>query len=533
VIVGIPWRWAALVLSGCTQVGTVGIEHDAGASTSATGTSGNDVSASTGDAKLDAGGGACDARTGQDVVPPCDEVAPAGSFDATLQWAWQGDADDIAVYVAPLVANLTDDDNNDRIDLCDGPDIVAIVGPDLGDSPALADAPAHLYVLDGKTGGVHARLDVDLHPTWSPALGDLDGDGVIEIVAMKSEIDGAGARIARPIALHVDGTIVWEASVSSPDWQGAMSIADLDGDGDAETLVDAYVLGADGGLVMQAPVGARGTIPVAVDLDDDGRQEVLYGAQAIDLSGAIVWDTQLTAGHGHVAGLDDDVAPEILLTSIDGLSWIEHDGTISVANWRPMGIVGDMRRPAAIADIDGDRGVEIIVAIGSDVAVLSTTAGPPGFALRSLVAASITTWGPGSTAFDFLGDAAAEVLFADEYLLHAFDAGGTEVLQADRASLAIQDFPIVADVDNDGSAEIVVAGNIAPDGTASPPIQVYGDTFDRWVPTRRIWNQHAYHVTNVEENGAIPRRELAHWGRVNAFRVNAQIRGGQVCVPEP
>ena len=51
----------------------------------------------------------------------------------------------------------------------------------------------------------------------------------------------------------------------------------------------------------------------------------------------------------------------------------------------------------------------------------------------------------------------------------------------------------IAVIDNDGSAEIVVVSN----GGSQPAVQVIRDVEDRWIQARRIWNQHAYHVTNV------------------------------------
>ena len=68
---------------------------------------------------------------------------------------------------------------------------------------------------------------------------------------------------------------------------------------------------------------------------------------------------------------------------------------------------------------------------------------------------------------------------------------------------------------------------------APPTVQVIRDAEDRWVPTRRIWNQHTYHVTNVREDGTIPQFEQPHWTLLNTFRTNAQIEGGTVCQPEP
>ena len=89
---------------------------------------------------------------------------------------------------------------------------------------------------------------------------------------------------------------------------------------------------------------------------------------------------------------------------------------------------------------------------------------------------------------------------------------------------------MVADVDNDGSAEIVVVSN-QYNGQMSPPVQVIRDKMDRWIQARRIWNQHTYHVTNVREDATIPQFEPPSWKSLNTFRTNAQIEGGGLCEP--
>ena len=68
-------------------------------------------------------------------------------------------------------------------------------------------------------------------------------------------------------------------------------------------------------------------------------------------------------------------------------------------------------------------------------------------------------------------------------------------------------------------------------GGTLPTVQVYEDAQKRWIPTRRIWNQHAYHVTNVREDGTIPRVPAKHWQLLNTFRTNAQMEGQQSCIP--
>jgi hypothetical protein len=90
---------------------------------------------------------------------------------------------------------------------------------------------------------------------------------------------------------------------------------------------------------------------------------------------------------------------------------------------------------------------------------------------------------------------------------------------------------VVADIDDDGSAEIVVVSNQVY-STTSPTVQVIRDVEDRWIQSRRIWNQHTYHVTNVREDGTIPQHEPHSWELFNTFRTNIQIENGGICDPE-
>ena len=56
---------------------------------------------------------------------------------------------------------------------------------------------------------------------------------------------------------------------------------------------------------------------------------------------------------------------------------------------------------------------------------------------------------------------------------------------------------------------------------------MFGDELGKWVRTRRIWNQHHYHVTNVNEDGSIPTQEMQNWlaDGLNNFRQNVQPQG--------
>jgi hypothetical protein len=133
----------------------------------------------------------------------------------------------------------------------------------------------------------------------------------------------------------------------------------------------------------------------------------------------------------------------------------------------------------------------------------------------------------GSSNFDFEGDGKAEVVYGDERRLRVYD-GATGAVRFDvpHASGTTYENPVIVDVDGDNNAEIVVASNnYAFSGPTG--IRVFRDRKDGWVNTRRIWNQHAYSVTHVNEDGTIPTRPVANWRvpGLNTFRSNSQGSG--------
>jgi hypothetical protein len=265
---------------------------------------------------------------------------------------------------------------------------------------------------------------------------------------------------------------------------------------------------------------------VPADLDGDGDQEVVLGNSAYHHDGTLLWSTGLNRGYPQVADLDEDGLPEVLLTNDQGLSLIEHTGEVTYSNLRPTGdpvTFTGWLRPATIHDFDGDGVAEYATSSANNYTVYEGDA--------SIVwSAPVQDFSgiAAGTAFDFLGDGIAEAMYADEVAMYVFDGNGSVLLQVPRGSGTLSEYPVVVDVDNDGSSEILFVSN-----SNAPTLQVTADVQDRWIQARRIWNQHAYHVTNVREDGTIPQFEPPHWEALNTFRTQAQIEGGGVCLPPP
>ena len=464
----------------------------------------------------------CSVNDDMNAVGDCKETAPPNSFEPVEQWNFTPPGEPQS-YVTPLVANLTDDNGDGSIDLCDVPDVVLVAGTGTGPPGAIG----HIYVLDGELGTLHFQIPDPVSGNFTPALGDIDGDGRVEIVTLTP----AGAFQA----FDHDGNKKWELPTAwgSPDpgqpldYSAAAALADLDNDGDVEIVAGNKIVDHLGTSVLDLPLDAGNwSATVPADLDGDGDLEVVMGRSAYHHDGSVLWTTNLQRGYPQVADLDGDGLPEVLLTNNDGLNLIEHDGSITYQGLRPTGDPTGFTtwlRPATVHDFDGDGAPEYAVSSANNYSVYEADAtivwSAPVQDFSGIAA---------GTAFDFLGDGVAEAMYTDEINLYVFDGMGNVLFQVPRGSGTLSEYPVVVDVDNDGSAEILFVSN-----SNAPTLQVTADLDDRWIQARRIWNQHAYHVTNVREDGTIPQFEPPSWAALNTFRTNAQIEGGGLCVPPP
>jgi hypothetical protein len=464
-------------------------------------------------------GPTCKVVDDMDAVGDCEETAPPDAFEPEVQWSFMGLDGEGQSMTTPLVANLTDDNNDGEIDLCDVPEVV------IGMFASYGNWTGHLYALDGLTGAVQWQSPVTVDTTVTPAIGDIDADGLPEIVALTSS--------RQLVAFQHDGSLAWQSNVTWNTTYGSFALADLDNDGTPEIIAGNRTHNVDGAIETTLPIADPPySATTAHDMDDDGDLELVMGNAVYHHDGTLLWQTNLGDGYPQVADLDNDGLPEVLLTNAAGISVIEHNGTIKYQNLTPTGdpTGGNIwRRPATIHDFDGDGAAEYALSSQNHYAVYEADASILWQA-NVLDSSGIAA----GTAFDFDGDSIAEAMYADESHMYVYDGMGGVLLQVPRSSGTIVEYPVVADVDNDGSAEIIVVSNTSWQGQQTAPgVQVVRDVEDRWIQARRIWNQHTYHVTNVREDGTIPQFEQPHWEKLNTFRTNAQIEGGGICQPPP
>lgn len=431
----------------------------------------------------------------------CSVATPPGPVAATLEWSWTSssvDPNSLNVMMTPAVIDLT------------GDGVPEVIYGSTASTGGGSVEVGVLRALDGATGAeVFTQTDPNLrvNTASSIAVGDLDGDLLPEIVAC----DNTGARL---ICFEHDGTFKWRSvTLQAINW-GAPSIADLDGDGSPEVIIGRQALDASGNLLWTGTGGSAnqgiGPLSCVADVDGDGSPDVVTGNTVYTSTGAIAYQSAvLPDGVVAVANFDADPQAEIVSVSGGVVRLIDVGPGASLTQiWSASIPGGGVGGPPTIADYDGDGLPEIGVAGAVRYAVFEHTGALKWQATTQDGSSNRT----GSSVFDFNGDGAAEVVYRDELFLRIYAGStGAVLFQTPMSSCTWYEYVLVADVDADGEAEIVAVANNNCNFGPQRGVFVFGATNGDWVPTRRVWNQHTYHITNIAESGAVPTNEPANW----------------------
>lgn len=413
----------------------------------------------------------------------------------------------------PIVVQASDDDGDGRITGCDIPDIVVdtwnVGGTD------------QIVVLSGADGRVLHQFPVTpCRPAWSLfqslAAADVDGDGVPEII---TDDDG------NPCAFELDGTLLWKTTSRPwrPDFTPGRCAAspqvwDLEGDGTAEIVVGRAILEGATGAVRFTDTTRRDTGHALVgDIDLDGRIEIVSRDGEVRRGdGSLVG--QLFPGfwqHGGLVNLDADPQAEIV-----SVVWLgqpeptvvarQHDGAF-LWEWIP-DLAHDMRGPPCFGDFDGDGRAEMAMPAGPEMIGIDDDGTEMW---RTPV--DDASGASGCTVFDFDADGRPEIVFRGETLLRVMHGeSGLTLWTAPCRSVTHHEAPVIADVDGDGRAEIVIHETA---GGNTSTLRVYGNP--SWPAARGVWNQEAYAVSHVLEDGTANPAPGPRWLSGNDYRGQA------------
>lgn len=267
---------------------------------------------------------------------------------------------------------------------------------------ATGSANGEVALFDRGSGAATFRIPSAVTPgATAVAVGDVDGDGIADIVSVVASGGPAQVRVfdgatgaERLSFLALPAAVRTGASVA---------VGDLNGDGRAEIIVSTTsvvpaVLVFDGesgarvGLFL-AHSGGGGVRVAAGDVDGDGMADIITAGTGtnprigvFDMSGnsrysfpafaPLATSSALTVG---TADLDGDGKAEVLVgVSVGGANWVvTFSGTgamRSAASFPAVpSTVGVSGPPVAGSDVDGDGREEVLVCVGPFIGVLDGT----------------------------------------------------------------------------------------------------------------------------------------------------------------
>ncbi len=448
----------------------------------------------------------------------------------------------------------------------------------------------------------------DIHCYYVPLVGDINGDGIVEIVAGKAVTNdhfttqvgiyrgtdlqqigtisvpqklyagygGPMAIVRYPdgnggmqgaIVLHcyddklrsynINGQLIATSNVNTP-CEGVVSVTDFNYDGwpevyvgnaiyDAATLTQLCV--GDTNLYMGRSYRCNSTekgrcaMSFAADILGDSLPELICGStiyqvdiqsrtnvslNSVNLIKTINIPTRIPQD-GNVAVADFDLDGQLdVLVIIDGTS-TDYTDSAYIYAYNPVSeeilfVHGKYAKTIGyplVGDIDGDGYLEFVyIDYQQSVSQSRITAikydPQSGLQIKWQATHTDQSGQTSMTLFDFNQDGIMEIVYRDEQNLRIINGSGKShqtgndtipfynlYTKAMTAS-TWKEYPVVADVNNDGRAEIVVCGKVGSGlGWVGGQLWVIGGIHP-WAPARPVWNQYMYNVTNVNKDLTIP-----------------------------
>lgn len=425
-------------------------------------------------------------------------------------------------------------------------DSLAIHDLDDDGVPEIIEASPHPAVynnrgqlLDGGSPGINTTYNsTQLHPV----VGRLDDGGVVMVTGAQlltfntaKKIFELAANTGQPLGL----TAMADFGTYSEDG-GVSDRTRLDGVPEVVAVSNGTVrIQTLGGRVLFTHAvfdGGTGGAPTVADFDGDGRAE--FGVAGADAYS--VYDPDC------IAGSDAGLCPS---GATNGILWAQpsQDHSSQVTG-------------SSVFDFNGDGTAEVVYA---DECFSRVYDGPTGRVEYSQFHTSCT-WYENPVVADTAGDFHSKIVIPSNSSCNV-SCPSVDPIDRGLACDTDADCPTATACVRDNAADRFglcrcsqtsdcaapglvctnpvsnpAAGNVCraqhPQGSPQRGILVMEDRQGRWVPSRDVWNQHAYSVTNVDDTGAVPRTSQwkQNWKQpgLNNYRTNVQGTASVTNVPD-
>lgn len=416
-----------------------------------------------------------------------------------------------------------------------------------------------IVIVNAATGTQELIITTPYYTTLynAMAIADVDNDGYGEII-MASTGNGINTALNQRylFCYEHDGTLKWKSNVQygyNINSLGYIGFADFNNDGNTECYIQNQIFNAQTGvLLMQGgSLSGKGTIgvyqttvdfaqSVAAELTDtlsNSTMELAAGntvymlnftntANAVgNTMTSISAPVGVLDGWTSIADIDIDGKLDIIVTGFQtgGLNTGNTLGFVSVWNPKNASIIASASIPitgaaanrigiAFIGDIDNDCQPEIGVTRSNRLYCYeynSTTTLAQKWVMVHSDGSGLT----GMTLFDFNQDGNNEIVYRDETQLRIINGAGANAVNIATLpcySYTAMEHAVVADIDNDGAAEICVVCSSTNVQGYNSRLRVYESGGQPWASARKVWNQHAYHVTNINDNLTVPKQEQSN-----------------------
>ncbi|HEY5750027.1 MAG TPA: gliding motility-associated C-terminal domain-containing protein [Chryseolinea sp.] len=445
-----------------------------------------------------------------------------------------------------------------------------------------------IFILNGKATGTVNTIKKQLTVSFTPAYEDI-------AIANLNNGNGSCGEI---FILGTDWSLyaydcnlnqLWVTKL--PGDPGTIGIADFNADGKEEIYARNAIYNAQTGATIVAPGGSWSSFnggPVAVDVLNDATKAAHKPSDAVKddnlelVCGGVIYSVNVAGGtinkemsitnYGKRVDID---ATSVADVNVDGsldvvasgkdtnngnttiFFWDLVTGTVKTYSDPMAGNVTIQACPPAtsdyykngwhqgtgrvnIADLDGDGKPNLAYVSGKYLYALKDD---PANATKlvplwpKITVFEETSGNTGCTLFDFNGDGKSEIVYRDEKFIYILDGtDGSVFTQQPCVSRTNREYPVVADVDADGSTELCVTCrtiDFVQNGTITNPsdpnyltsdranfcdinqaefsqVRVFRSGGEPWVPARRVWNQHGYFNVNVNDNLTIPKVQQKH-----------------------